>query len=483
LRGGTATSRVLSGALWTTRITQFVTDYAASPANAPLLNNVYTLQNTIQQNVGQFLNSNFVGDGQYNAVPGNVFAPLPGNLILKMAQDDTPVQSPTTTTALALLVQQMNTSVDSVLNNVVAAGSQTAVGSPNGSAYKLLIGTKSSDGLALEYVYAETFRLICTRDAQSGAVKWQESFSITGAPVIADTMSWLWPGGSGISLNLNAITAYANGASQDNINGNLLTNSGFDTFTVANTPDKWPITTGIVGTDILSGGSGNAYSSSPNCLNFHGDGATLIDVRQQFNNTGGTAGNVYAYTNGLTAPYFYGGGPSAAAGPGSSTSPQYGFSVWMKVGAAATGVITFSLVDGSGTVINDAQATANTISVNVNTLTTSYAQTTGTFRLPALLPSTGVFLRIKLTTALQSTKDLYIDNMVMTPMTQLYAGGPYACVFSAATQALINDQFTLAMTNTMGGFQGYSWRCFNMPAKGLKIPSNSSNTINENLIT
>jgi len=78
---------------------------------------------------------------------------------------------------------------------------------------------------------------------------------------------------------------------------------------------------------------------------------------------------------------------------------------------------------------------------------------------------------------------VYIDLVGMTPMGQLYPGGPKVAAFSANVQPLANDAWTLAVTNTMGAFQALFQRFFDMRSLGLRLPTAGAGTaINDNLV-
>jgi hypothetical protein len=57
-------------------------------------------------------------------------------------------------------------------------------------------------------------------------------------------------------------------------------------------------------------------------------------------------------------------------------------------------------------------------------------------------------------------------------MYQYYQGGPYVAVFSANTNSIIGDQYTVTVSNDYGGgFQRGFDKLFNMKSLGRLLPS------------
>lgn len=168
----------------------------------------------------------------------------------------------------------------------------------------------------------------------------------------------------------------------------------------------------------------------------------------------------------------------------------YAVNLWACLDALdATGVIKIELVDGiSGTVIQDDQGVANAITVNVNDLTTSYQAlaalvTEPVFRTPTKMP-TLVYLRIRFSTVPTSGTRVFFDHLAVTPMTELYAGGPFAALMAGASPLRIDDSFALTVTNDRAG-DVHEWanRFFNLGGSRLLLPSvASSPTIPDSVI-
>jgi len=174
-----------------------------------------------------------------------------------------------------------------------------------------------------------------------------------------------------------------------------------------------------------------------------------------------------------------------------SLSPRsvYAFNAYMKVDAyPAAGVITVRLVDGAGTVINNAQGVANSFTINPlsgqDLSTSAFTAVNGFFQTPTAIPEI-VYLEIKVTTAISNTASLYIDEVTLVAARQLYAGGPFVAVFAGMTQFGILDEFTITTTNDRAGlFQEWFYRN-GYGGGSFLLPSNSAGgeTIDDALIS
>lgn len=386
---------------------------------------------------------------------GSLSAYLKGlarTVVIEMVNDDNEQPDKGIETALIELVRQMTGSSDSV-NASSSVGLTSVAYASNTGVGVTVCSAKLRSGRYAENAIVEDIILKCNADAQNdGLTSGNETFAWQGEFATGDSLSWLWPQGSGGSGSLTVISA----ADDAKSSGNLTTNGDFETFTVANTPDNWTVATGVVGTSVKQGAV--PYLGSAN-LEIVGDGAELTCLRQTFNSSSGSLAVLEA-------------------------RQQYAFNAWMRVSASATGVLRIALVDGSNAVINDDQGTANSFTQNVAGLTTSYAQVSGTFRLPRVLPSS-IKLEMKLTTALQNTKKIYIDEVCLAVMSQLYTQGPSVAVFRGSTAFITEDYFTLTTANTAGGFQRLFDRLFDMRSLSLLLPSNDAGaeTVLDSLIT
>ena len=349
-----------------------------------------------------------------------------GTTIVEMLDADVPLTSKQLPVAVGQLIAQMKTGAKTI--NANATSCTPAAGGSNHGNGVILASILGGDGLALEYVYAETLLASIASTATVGS----ETFSVLGKEP-AGLLDWNWPLGSGSAQSVTSIDAAAG--------TNLLTNGSFDTFTVANIPDNWEIVTGNAGTDVFSEPT-VVYKPGGKSLRLHGDGATLVQVRQ------------------------------LKAGLASRT--PYAVNLWCRVDSApGAGVLRIDLHDGTS-VINDDAGTPNSFSINLVTLGTAFVAANAIFRLPDPVPAS-VYLRVWQSTALSNTKNVYVDHLAMSAMTRQYAGGPYVCFFSGSVNWSTDDVATFVVANDYGGkLQMALWRTLDLPSLGVRIPSNAA---------
>lgn len=380
---------------------------------------------------------------------------LAENVLIETANVDVTLVNKTASGAIGELQTQMVGSgtvysSDNDLDAATVTATITATSTNTGTG-KLICSVIRPDGRTHELVLAETMEAFCTTDGQVGGTAGSETFSINGEPSISDTLAYNWPAGSAISQTLTSIDATLDAS------GNLLTNSCFDAVNdLANVPDQWHLgSVGTLGTDIFAEAS-IIYGSSGKAVKFLGvGGATLPEIYQTFNDSGGTSSTLKPDT-------------------------VYAVNFFAKdSGAGLTGgVMAVSLVDGSNAVINDDAATANTVSVAYSTTSATYAAVNGFFRTPRVMP-TSVKIRVKMTTTPTSGESMYIDSLAMCEAVDLYGNGqgPWAALFSGSTNWIKGDKITAAFANNRaGGFQDYFDRCFGMRALGYQLPSDTAGT-------
>lgn len=336
------------------------------------------------------------------------------------------------------------------------------------------------DGLTQQNVIPEETTLYITADSYTGgATRGQEPWSWTGAPAVSSlgtgatvsTWDWDWPTGSASTVTGNCIAADQDATST----GNLLTNGDFETWT-GSAPavlDNWYLQTGTWGTSLQRSGSTDGIDGGY-CIQFNTAGSVLNTIEQQFDS---------AETDGTQSD----------AGTDVEI-PAYSsvfVNLWLKrqSGAISGGVMTVSLVDGSGAVIADEAGTNNTGTITLSTVTASWVAHPFYFRTPVALPSV-VKLRIAITTALAGN-GLLMDYVAMAVPTALYTGGPSAVVFSNPAAPFVAapdpDAFTVQTANDYAGstyratWQTFMVRCFQTPS--VILPYSGAPTIADTLIT
>lgn len=381
--------------------------------------------------------------------------------------------------SLFYLNQQMLAQGKTVLEYDVGASYVPDAG--NVGTGTVFITLQRADGLIQQNTVAEVCQLLITADSYTGgAVVGQEPWSLschanvsslnTGVPV--NLWDWDWPQGSGASASGTAISS----AQYANPGGNYLTNGDFENWT-GTTPalDNWYKETGTWGTSIerASGGIDGGY-----CVQFNA-GATLNGIEQQFGSTTSDGSQPEAGTSAALTSY-----------------SSYCASLWLKAtGVVSGGVMTVSLVDGSGTVIADQAGVNNSTTIALTGASTSWTNHLVSFRLPTDYPGSNgtsnvVKLRIKITTALAGA-NLLMDAVCFANPTPLYAGGPAVAVFSNPASPFVAipdpDGFQLTFTNDYGGkIYGASWQTALLRMFGVAggiFPYSPTPNISDTLIT
>lgn len=377
------------------------------------------------------------------------------NTLINMADADTPLTAKTVAAAVKLLYDQMVTNSNTVTKNTTSISVAAASGNTgNATVVASVIG---ANGKTMEYIYDEALTLTITSDSQTGGTAGSESASLLGEVANNDMLDWNWPLGSGASATLTMVDP------TEDAGKNLLTNSDFEAFT-SNVPDKWSVLVGTAGTDIKKDLS-NTYDSSGASLNFVGDGSTLSSITQTFNSSTGTTSTLKPNT-------------------------VYAVNAYVKMDSTpAAGVLAFDLIDGSNVIINDDNSAANTITKALTGVSTTYVAANGFFRTPKALAAT-IKIRVRLSTALTSGRNAYIDHLAMCEATQAYTGengnvgGPWVAIFRGSTEVIKKDNWTITAVNDYAGkLTTGLWRIFNLPQIGYQIPSDSSGTISDNLVT
>lgn len=402
---------------------------------------------------------------QYRTVHNSFLAYLQSlaqSTTVQMVNEYAPLPSQTVAAAVAWLVKDMTTNTQSVLKPTVSATVANGAGNTGGGV--LLASVIGENGVQKDYVLPENITAQCTKDAQQGgATAGQEVFTLTSPVAETNALLWDYPLGSALKFTANAVDALA-----DNSGGNLLQNGSWKTWsTPSSGPDNWLILSGAVGTDIIQSTGSDVYKGY-NALAFEGTNSPAIS--QPFNTSPISNGNQ--------------GGTSAKLLP----QTIYCVNFWLKVNAVpAAGVLTVDLTDGSNSPLVDQAGTPNSLAVTLSTATTGWVPHSVFFRTPAVVPSTGYRLRLRISTPMSAGTDLFLSHLGMTAAVQTYQGGPRIALFSGSPGFIQGDYFTLTTANnyqTAAKWQFLADRLFNMRALGLQLPSvAAAETIADTLIS
>lgn len=409
------------------------------------------------QNITDNIYSNLLSYQNSNSSLPSYFRNISNNILTQMVNDDQPQTSSTSIpVCMNTLISQMETA-SATVQACVASGNVVPNPSNNGNA-NVIVSLYGPDGRIQENSFNEIIEGTVISDSQSnGVIVGRESMNFLGQYSIGDTLSWLYPVGSGSNTGLTCIDA---SQSQQRGNRNNLNNSNFEIWTVPNIPDGWHIGTGTAGTTVKR----NAifFYDGAASLEFDGNGSELTSVYQQF------------------ATRLASGDTSASMSP----ITQFAMNAWVKVDLApAAGVLQFALVDGSGNVLLDEQGNPSSISADLTTIGTTFVPVYGFLRTPRVLPS-GVRFQIKLTTALSTGSSVFIDRLAMALPVQCYQGGPSLAAFSGSNMMVNGDSYTVNIFNNYGGlFQRMFDRIYGMKSMNVLLPSSDTPTIPDSLIS
>lgn len=371
---------------------------------------------------------------------------LANSTLLRMVYADAPAAANSVGNALREVIAQMLAGPESVKASTVSVATAAATG--NSSADGVVVGSaKLIDGKANEMLLPEVGRLVCTADSFRGqTTAGNEVFQYQGQPVTGNVYNYDWPTGSGETSSHTAASPAT---------GSLLTNGDMETFaTLANVPDSWTVAVGTPGTHILQN-TGTYY-----------DGASSVKLPGS-----ATLASFYQAVDVLSSQHY-----------------AVGLRYYLS-GVPAAGVLTIEMVDASGTVLTDDAGTNLRKQVTLSAAAgTTWLSLSDCFITPRSLPSE-VRFRIRLSTALSTGTDLFVDRAIVAPMRRAYTGGTYLGLLSGRTPWALRDYFTVTGANNRGGasynatFQALFDRLFNMRQLGLQLPSDASPSLADTLIT
>lgn len=460
-------------------------------------------------------------------------------LLLRMVKDDNPQAAETLQLALEELIRQMVASSDSVDASV--PGISVAADAGNVGDGHWVTSTKRPDGLSAENILGEDIFAEVTNNGTNGAA----TVNFSGEEAVSNKLSQDWPGGSGAAGSLGVVNAEST-AQNKLLNGGFeneddlanapddwelatatvgttlkITDVEVQTVAIAGSPTSgtytltftnaasqaqttehidWNATASSVKSALrklkgLENVEVTATGTSPNfthTITFNGIGGNLTQLTAtSYLDTGSVT--PATTTNGATQVYT-GGKALDIVGNGSELTAiqqkvtldalaQYAFSSqWLAESGVLAGTCKVGLWDGNA-YINDEQGTENSFTIDLTAVGTSnFEEKTGVFRTPKNLPDI-VYLRIALTVAITSAKNVYCDEVALVPMTELYRGGPWAAIFRGSTYFKAGDtqqegdNWTITPTNGReGAFQEWFERWFDMRDKALLLPSDSGGT-------
>lgn len=331
------------------------------------------------------------------------------------------------------------------VNSAVSAGGTpvtTIYGAPHGNG--VIVGSviNPRNGLLHYYAFNEIIKAVCTADSFStGTPLGQEVFNFTSPRSVPNTND-NYPQGSGT----NIITASLP-TDQNTVYGNAYFNSW---GTVNNNEiQNWTTANLTPGTTILR--------------------STDVYIGQYACNLVGAPINaeLWQTINGLRS------------------STCYVAAIRVKrLTTVTTGVLTVALRDTTGAVVNDAAGSPMSFTVNLVGSAGNYALSYAVFPIPRGYP-TGIRISLRLTTALSSGESILLDTSELVPMTSAYVGGPQFGFLPGNAGWSINDtyNFTVANSADVTSFIRCIDRVYNIRTLQIDLPTASSPTISDSLIT
>lgn len=332
-----------------------------------------------------------------------------------------------------------------------SASATVTMGSNLGTGTALVRANRPASTDYLQEMFAETITARCTAPGNVlnfGAA----TFNLT-TPANYSFANTLWPGGSGISTNLTATPAAINSPTGES-GRSIIANGAFENW-ATNTPANWSITVGSAGTQVLRS---SVPARGSYALSMVGDGATLTTLRQQL-----------AYSNSTPV----------------TIQPETDYALICyarKTAAGTTGVVKIGLRNSSGTTVTG----SSEITLNMSSVTTSYAVSSTTFSIAKSAVPTTVYLDIYSTTAIGSGNTLIIDELVLVPMSRVYPGGPSVVIYPGTIDYALEDSFTVDLTNNYTSnavFMANFARYIGMERQGIYLPVSATPTQSDALVT
>ncbi len=431
--------------------------------------NGVTAQFASESDIQALIGGSYIGILNSAGSIGGTMANIGQSTISRMVFRDQPQLAQNLTqlqlsTSIAEVIRQMRIAGATVLAATITATPSlyTTFLTNVGNGVVVASARRPIDGLVLENSFDEDLKFVCSSDSYSGSAQvGNEGFTVTGTGT-ANVFDFDWPLGSNARISISTINGNAN-----NSQGNVLTNSGFETFS-GNTPSSFTIEVGAAGSQIFVENS-VVYDPSPSkAIRILGDGSTLTTISQTFSASSGTTGTL-------------------------STLTQYATNLFLRRDgvAAASGQMAVELVDSGGTIINDANGTANRFFIDLTGLTTTYTAYNGVFRTPVSLPSSyKIRLRQTAGNALTTGRSIYADKLALSSMNQVYKSGPYVANFAGSIPFAINDYTFCPISNSRGAggtldtFQTLLFRLFNPTVLSSEFifPSSSSPSISDSAL-
>lgn len=359
---------------------------------------------------------------------------------------DRPGAGASLTAALPELRRQMVIAGES-LNACRGTVTVADVGTPAGDATFVFSTYEPVTGLPTDFLVPDVYLIQCTADRSQDGTAYAETYSLLGKTADSLPTDATYPSGTGLDTAVTVIDP----ATDESV----VSNGGFDTWTVTNIPDDWTLVSGTVaGTNVLKKISDDPRGTDADNISLRlvSTGA-LIKLRQEISVTANTKLHVHFRVKDV-------------ADPGTD---------W---------AVSLLLVDSTGANLAGNASYSNIVSsAAAGSLSADWANAvTGTFLVPAVLPADGeVYLEIRmhqsgaLTTAPANTAECYVDHVSLIEAEALYDGGPSLIGFSGRTEAVVGDARTATVALDSGAPSAYLIRgmdrLLGLAAQVVRIPT------------
>jgi hypothetical protein len=315
--------------------------------------------------------------------------------------------------------------------------------------------------------FAEALRIECIEDESAGTISGREVFRITGKER-KGVHNQEWPLGSGTNTTCRVMSAANDNYITDQY-GNLLNNSGFDTWSSDSQPIRWVADHSRASGSWSNGGTDsdtdkmekkniNFTPDGEYSLEFNGDGTEKHRIYQEFGKAAGTLGRV-------------------------SPDRTYVFSCRLRStsGTISSGVISASLASAAYSSISTATTTLDFSSTNITD--SAWVHLNGVWQTDTQDIGTDIRFVLQMTTALQNAKSLLIDEMVFGEPHQLYSGGPAIAIVRGSADYKIENYFTLTIANNNSSeMQKYFRKLLSTERTGVSLPVAGGTEMADSLI-
>jgi len=332
---------------------------------------------------------------------------------------------------IPLLANYMTANGATVLQNTIANPTITPSGGNNGNGV-LVCSNLSPLGVTDQRIQTEVVQLVCTNSQWSGGTAGSERFAITGWPTAQPQNYGLYGNGNGPTLQIQGT-------------GGIIGNGGFETWSVANTPNNWTVNNGTVGTNILQNTVHPHAGLS--ALELAGDGSTTTINLSQV-----VAGSI----NSLAV---------------------YAACVWIRISGTVTSGSNLAItIQGTG-------ATTTTLfNADPSTLTTTYQLFTVFFAASRTLgngvpANYSMVINWTSANAAGASAVILIDDIILQQSVTF--GYTQYFLTRGSTDFAVGDNFNVNTTvSTSGAFQTYFAKLYQ-----ALLPSSASPSIPDTLAT